>query len=217
MAAGHLKVSSSNTSNKSAIFADFYEINKHQDRRYLSYDGKRFRWAGNLESLKHFVENGVKLLGIWTSPGGSSKMFTCSYLDLKGTTSLELADTLIEVCSTSISGISAKDSKTSNGDNITLKSTSQVPMEKAKQKHENETFSVEQDEVRSTSISSTILQGSITNCRCNLLEGIKLDMVIMQMQIESNNVSQNRVLNKLDEKDEISCLIKARSSQRKGT
>ena len=51
MAAGHLKVSSSNTSNKSAIFADFYEINKHQDRRYLSYDGKRFRWAGNLESL----------------------------------------------------------------------------------------------------------------------------------------------------------------------
>ena len=224
MAAGHLKVSSSNTSNKSAIFADFYEINKHQDRRYLSYDGKRFRWAGNLESLKHFVENGVKLLGIWTSPGGSSKMFTCSYLDLtvtwypgkqntlmlKGTTSLELADTLIEVCSTSISGISAKDSKTSNGDNITLESTSQVPMEKAKQKHENETFSVEQDEVRSTSISSTILQGSTTNCRCNLLaadiEGIKLDMVIMQMQIESNNVSQNRVLNKLGERDEISCL-----------
>ena len=111
MAAGHLKVSSSNTSNKSAIFADFYEINKHQDRRYLSYDGKRFRLAGNLESLKHFVENGVKLLGIWTSPGGSSKMFTCSYQDLtvtwysgkqntlmlKGTTSLELADTLIEV------------------------------------------------------------------------------------------------------------------------
>ena len=82
MAAGHLKVSSSNTSNKSAIFADFYEINKHQDRRYLSYDGKRFRWAGNLESLKNVVENGVKLLGIWTSPGGSSKMFTCSYLDL---------------------------------------------------------------------------------------------------------------------------------------
>ena len=70
------------TSNKSAIFADFYEINQHQDRRYLSYDGKCFRWAGNLESLKHFVENGVKLLGIWTSPGGSSKMFTCSYLDL---------------------------------------------------------------------------------------------------------------------------------------
>ena len=224
MAAGHLKVSSSNTSNKSAIFADFYEINKHQDRRYLSYDGKRFRWAGNLESLKHFVENGVKLLGIWTSPGGSSKMFTCSYLDLtvswypgkqntlmlKGTTSLELADTLLEFCSTSISGISAKDSKTSNGDNITLESTSQVPMEKAKQKHENETFSVEQDEVRSTSISSTILQGSTTNCRCNLLaadiEGIKLDMVIMQMQIESNNVSQNRVLNKLGERDEISCL-----------
>jgi hypothetical protein len=32
MAAGHLKVSSSNTSNKSAIFADFYERNKHQDR-----------------------------------------------------------------------------------------------------------------------------------------------------------------------------------------
>ena len=69
-------------------------------------------------------------------------MFTCSYLDLtltwypgkqntlmlNGTTSLELADTMIEVCSTSISGISAKDSKTSNGDNITLESTSQVPM-----------------------------------------------------------------------------------------
>ena len=100
--------------------------------------------------------------------------------------------------------------RTSNGDNITLESTSQVPMEKAKQKHENETFSVEQDEVESTSISSTILQGSTTNCRRNLLaadiEGIKLDMVIMQMQIESNNVSQNRVLNKLGERDEISCL-----------
>jgi hypothetical protein len=65
-------------------------------------------------------------------------------------------------------------------------------MEKVKHKHENEIFSVEQDEVRSTSISSTILQGSTTNCRCNLLaadiEGIKLDMVIMQTQIESNNI-----------------------------
>ena len=64
--------------------------------------------------------------------------------------------------------------------------------------------------MRSTSISSTILQGSTANCRCNLLvadiEGIKLDMVIMQMQIESNNVSQNRVLNKLSERDEITCL-----------
>jgi hypothetical protein len=56
MAAGHLKVSSSNTSNKSAKFADFYEINKHQDCAYLSYDGKRFRWAGNLESLKHLLK-----------------------------------------------------------------------------------------------------------------------------------------------------------------
>jgi hypothetical protein len=141
MAAGHLKVSSSNTSNKSAKFADLYEINKHQDCSYLSYDGKRFRWAGNLESLKHFVENGVKLLGIWTSPGGSSKMFTCSCLDLtltwypgkqntlilKGTTSLELTDRLIKVCSTSISGNFARDSKTTNEDNTTIESTFQVP------------------------------------------------------------------------------------------
>ena len=73
-----------------------------------------------------------------------------------------------------------------------------MPVEKAKHEHVNETFSVEQNEVRST------------NCRCNLLaadiEGLKLDMVIMQMQIESNNESQNRVLNKLSERDEITCL-----------
>lgn len=50
----------------------------------MIYDDNRnrIRWIGCFEALKNFVEYAVKLRGKWSSPGGTSKKFTCSSLDL---------------------------------------------------------------------------------------------------------------------------------------
>ena len=44
----------------------------------LSFDGFTYRWLGNFTDLKSYVEQGLKLAGKWTSPGGETKLFTAS-------------------------------------------------------------------------------------------------------------------------------------------
>ena len=41
----------------------------------LEWDGKTYRWTGNLEELKDFIQNDKKLSGMWSPPGGDSKLF----------------------------------------------------------------------------------------------------------------------------------------------
>ena len=41
----------------------------------LEWDGKTYRWTGNLEELKDFIQNDMKLSGTWSSPGGDSRLF----------------------------------------------------------------------------------------------------------------------------------------------
>ena len=41
----------------------------------LEWDGKTYHWTGNLEELKDFIRNDMKLSCAWSSPGGDSKLF----------------------------------------------------------------------------------------------------------------------------------------------
>ena len=82
MAAGHADVTSSNFLNKLPKEPDFAAVNKHKDFLCLIYNDNRFRWTAKLPALKHFIEYGAGLHGKSTSPGGSSKKFTCSHVDL---------------------------------------------------------------------------------------------------------------------------------------
>ena len=51
-----------------------YQLNlKWCELQSLKLNGERLTWTNNLESLKNFVENGLKLQGKWSSPGGNVK------------------------------------------------------------------------------------------------------------------------------------------------
>ena len=39
------------------------------------WDGVTYRWIGNYEELKSFIENAIKLSGTWSSPGGEINNF----------------------------------------------------------------------------------------------------------------------------------------------
>ena len=43
---------------------------------YFSIEDSKLRWTGDLEELKYFVANELKLTGKWTSPGGDVKAFS---------------------------------------------------------------------------------------------------------------------------------------------
>ena len=88
------------------------EIVKHRDCLCLSYDGQRFRWTANFETLKFFVDCIIDLKGKWSAPGGKARMFTCFESDttltwypgkqnsliLHGKSSVGLRNQMIAIC-----------------------------------------------------------------------------------------------------------------------
>ena len=48
----------------------------------LSYENG-YIWKGNLPQLKRFVQNDLKLIGKWSSPGGETKLFKNTEISLK--------------------------------------------------------------------------------------------------------------------------------------
>ena len=65
----------------SQIELNFEAIKSLVDRSVLSYNGKQFRWANDFESLMNFIQT-IGINGKWSSPGGKSKKFVSSDLDL---------------------------------------------------------------------------------------------------------------------------------------
>ena len=65
----------------SQIELNFEAIKSLVDRSVLSYNGKQFRWANDFDSLTNFVQ-AIGINGKWSSPGGKSKKFVSSDLDL---------------------------------------------------------------------------------------------------------------------------------------
>ena len=50
----------------------------------LSINENGYIWKGNLPQLKRFVQNDLKLIGKWSSPGGETKLFKNTELVLNG-------------------------------------------------------------------------------------------------------------------------------------
>ena len=65
----------------SQIELNFEAIKSLVDRSVLSYNGKQFLWANDFDSLMNFVQ-AIGINGKWSSPGGESKKFVISDLDL---------------------------------------------------------------------------------------------------------------------------------------
>ena len=215
------------------------KILNHKECSYLNYDDNKIRWDGGFEELKNFVERVVNLHGKWSSPGGSSKKFTCSSPDLTitwyqgkrntlilhGQASSTLADIFTEIGKKSIycdareerSLRSDKDQTVivclsddtlggkSLGDNSgesTLKSVDSIACEISTHSLESE-MSERSSQVRSNLPHCNTVLKRDCDCQCRLLaaelEGIKLDLVIMQKNIESNiNVVNNDEVTKLN-------------------
>ena len=68
--------------NNNVLFSNFNDDFNQTDCTNVIHDGKRFKWISNWETLKNFIEYSLPLKGRWTSPGGSSRKFTCKNLDL---------------------------------------------------------------------------------------------------------------------------------------
>ena len=112
MADGCVLTSSEKFSDKNAFESKLNDYYTHDDCIKLVYDGKRLKWIASFESLKIFVEQIIELKGKWSSPGGSSKKFTCSDSDLTitwylgkqnslilhGESSSDIANVMIKVC-----------------------------------------------------------------------------------------------------------------------
>ena len=45
---------------------------------YLHFNGDKLLWSNDLDALKNFVVNGLKLQGKWLTPGGNTKQFKSS-------------------------------------------------------------------------------------------------------------------------------------------
>jgi hypothetical protein len=42
---------------------------------FLIFDGESYRWLGSYTELKNYIAEGLKMAGIWKSPGGGAKRF----------------------------------------------------------------------------------------------------------------------------------------------
>ncbi len=50
---------------------------------FIHVDRDNYFWNGELSQLKSFVQNSLKLTGIWSSPGGETKQFKSNEVTLK--------------------------------------------------------------------------------------------------------------------------------------
>ena len=82
MADGHILRGGCKRLNNNVLFSNFNDDFNPIDCTNVIHDGKRFKWTSNWETLKNFIEYSLQLKGRWTSPGGSSRKFTCKNFDL---------------------------------------------------------------------------------------------------------------------------------------
>lgn len=59
------------------------KVNLPSKSQLLRNDNGELTWYGNLEELKHFICEHLKLSGKWSSPGGETKLFTNDEITLK--------------------------------------------------------------------------------------------------------------------------------------
>ena len=205
MADGHILRGGCKRLNNNVLFSNFNDDFNQIDCTNVIYDGKRFKWISNWETLKNFIEYSLQLKGRWTSPGGSSRKFTCKNLDLTitwypgkqnslilhGKLSTNLSNILLKACQkkTDISLVEINASpKSAKIDNL-----ASIPGYKSAPKPISVT---DKRESESACLPRSLCDLNLQcDCKCSLLAaelvGVKLDMAIMQRNIESNTVSAN--------------------------
>lgn len=155
-------------------------------------DGKLV-WMNDLESLKKFVENVLKLQGKWLTPGGNTKQFKCSNgnviinwyskkqqtLNFQGRDGPALKDKLMEL-------IHKKPRNTTETQDANSLSSTE-------QSFQPSTLLQETDSGESNFQTSTdgesLLNGSEKRPNSEIIadiEGLKLDLLILQKQVQEN-------------------------------
>ena len=155
-------------------------------------DGKLV-WMNDLESLKKFVENVLKLQGKWLTPGGNTKQFKCSNgnvtinwynkkqqtLNFQGCDGPALKDKLIELIHKKPGNIT--ETQDANSQSSTEQSFQPSTLLR-------ETDSGESN-FQSTTDGESLLNGSEKRPNSEIIadiEGLKLDFLILQKQVQEN-------------------------------
>ena len=185
MADGCSLVSSAHTVSNRVIIFSSADILKHKECVDLSYDNKRLKWLGSFDSLQKFVKFGIKLHGHWSSPGGYSKKISCSSpvisitwypgkqnsLILHGEASVALSDALTEAARV----IASQNNSPSKSSLLDVSKNSD---------------GVSMSHCPSSSSDKSSSQRFYCDCQCSLLaadlEGIKLEIAVMQSDINAN-------------------------------
>ena len=170
--------------------------NKAEGLSNLEYDGEKFKWRNNLTELKKFVQDSLGVKGKWSSPGGGNKKFKeedgqlilnwyfkkQSTLLFQGAEADGLKNILIDLL--------AKDEQSHIEEkNAVANSGSQ---------DEGDNTVIMDSEEKSYGLSplpnnNQNVPNDACPCRCNTMateiEGIKLDIVILQSQMASENAT----------------------------
>ncbi|CAB4008485.1 Hypothetical predicted protein [Paramuricea clavata] len=171
---------------------------KAQGLSNLEYDGKKLKWRNDFAELKKFVEDSLGIKGKWSSPGGGTKRFKeengqlilnwyfkkqCTLL-FQGTEADGLKNKLIDLLAKEKpqSFIEQEGNISGNG-GFPDEADSILAV----------TVDSEQQPFTSLSPTSENLNVSTDNCPCRCksmateIEGIKLDIVILQSQMSSES------------------------------
>ena len=162
-----------------------------EDLANVIYDGSRLKWCNDLTSLKTFVAEVLCQSAKWCSPGGYSKKFISSNAELtltwhqgkqntllfQGKDGNLVRDKFVSLCRAQ-----SCTSKPSHGQEqaLPIDSGTSMPSKDAVSK----SVQVCQDSLQNYSINY------LSNCRCSCgvlaadVEGVKLDITILQSRIE---------------------------------
>ena len=222
--------------NNSVQKLNFKDDIKQIDCTNLIYDGKRFKWTSSWERLKNFVEDTLELNGRWVSSGGNARKFMCSNLDLsvtwypgkqnsltlQGKLSIDLTNVLIACQKKTGKSVAEIDASPVNN----LNDNGSVPTTSAANNANNPSVVPVNKLLSGAMLGTDKCQSEFAclrsqcnlqcDCKCGILvaklEGIKLDMVIMQRNIESNSRKAN-----IAQEEEVKRLEKELANERETT
>ena len=179
-----------------AVHSDnFDEIKARFDKikpfalQYFALDGNKPKWKSDLERLKDFVTETTGMKGKWTAPGGNSKRFKSQSGQFQVTWYFKKRLTLLfEGALGEELAIRLKEMLNSSQDNVA---------ESALVAEGKDGVSELEAEVPTSMHAENVSPTVTCSCSCREIqadmEGIKLDMVIMEKRIEAK---LNAIINK---------------------
>ena len=157
--------------------------------QYFALDGNKLKWKSDLERLKDFITETTGMKGKWTAPGGNSKRFKSQSGQFQVTWYFKKRLTLLfEGALGEELAIRLKEMLNASQDNVA---------ESALVAEGKDGVSEVEIEVPTSMHAENVSPTVICSCSCREIqadmEGIKLDMVIMEKRIEAK---LNAIINK---------------------